>query len=635
MRYKRIPITLADGSVIHTAGRGDVGEFKDVNYTPDFKHNLLSVNQLTLQGYTVTFTIEGNVIVQSCEGTQQLGTFNEGVYTTTNHNKALPSMALGPVIVRDQTTRYMRAPSPASDLVHQRWGHAFIKRIMDAQSQGLVQGFHTSVQPIHFCDACARAKLHQTSSTQTPNIQEGEPDVMRRLHRVSCDVSGKIHIKGYQNVQYFVMFIDQATRYMWIIFVVDVTTQSMIAAFDQFYIKVQQAQEVIGELHILKTFKTDCASSFKDEAFVSHLSARGVKPEYSAPNSHYQNSLAERAIRTIRGMGMCQMLHAKVPPYLWPYAFRQAVFINNRLPTTILGKRTTPFIEMFHFIPDARHIRVFGCDAYALIHDGKKHGPKAYKGLHLGQDDTSTGYLIYNPQTRRVSITVHVKFNEDVTVQREWSSSDEGALVEEADRYSQDEVSEAPSSHAPVAPHSPIAPLPVCSEPIAAPSSPHDSPVSSSPDVDAPDDTPDTAIPQRRAQEQRSWDSDLRKSTRSNKSYVTEVQKALVSGEFIVKDDEMDSIDMFTIDEVDSSEARAKWLEAIDSEVQSLIDKQTWHIIKKSEMPRGRTLVNYKWVFKVKFDETDNVQKYKARLCAKGFTQKEGIDYTETFSPVA
>jgi hypothetical protein len=263
---------------------------------------------------------------------------------------------------------------------------------------------------------------------------------------------------------------------------------------------------------------------------------------------------------------MCQMLHAKVPPYLWPYAFRQAVFINNRLPTTILGKRTTPFIEMFHFIPDARHIRVFGCDAYALIHDGKKHGPKAYKGLHLGQDDTSTGYLIYNPQTRRVSITVHVKFNEDVTVQREWSSSDEAALVEEADRYSQDEALEAPSSDAPVAPQSPIAPLSMPSEPIAPPS-PHDSPVSASTDVDAHDDTLDSAIPQRTAQEQRSWDPDLRKSTRSNKSYVTEVQKALVSGEFIVKDDEMDRIDMFTIDEVDSSETKTKWLEAIDSEV--------------------------------------------------------------------
>jgi hypothetical protein len=122
------------------------------------------------------------------------------------------------------------------------------------------------------------------SSNQSSHLWYVFAEISPRLSRLDCFS---------QNVQYFVMFIDQATRYMWIIFVVDVTTQSMIAAFDQFYIKVQQAQEVIGELHILKTFKTDCASSFKDEAFVSHLSARGVKPEYSAPNSHYQNSLAE------------------------------------------------------------------------------------------------------------------------------------------------------------------------------------------------------------------------------------------------------------------------------------------------------------------------------------------------------
>ena len=67
-------------------------------------------------------------------------------------------------------------------------------------------------------------------------------------------------------------------------------------------------------------------------------------------------------------------------------------------------------------------------------------------------------------------------------------------------------------------------------------------------------------------------------------------------------------------------------MEAIDSEVKSLIDKQTWQVIRKDTMPKGRTLVNYKWVFKVKYDETNNVQKHIARLCAKGFTQKAGID---------
>ena len=86
MRYKRVPITLADGSVTYTSGRGDVGEFKDVNYTPDFKHNLLSVHQLTMQGYAITFTTDGNVIIQSNEGCKQIGAFNQGVYTTTKMN---------------------------------------------------------------------------------------------------------------------------------------------------------------------------------------------------------------------------------------------------------------------------------------------------------------------------------------------------------------------------------------------------------------------------------------------------------------------------------------------------------------------------------------------------------------------
>ena len=68
------------------------------------------------------------------------------------------------------------------------------------------------------------------------------------------------------------------------------------------------------------------------------------------------------------------------------------------------------------------------------------------------------------------------------------------------------------------------------------------------------------------------------------------MQKALESGEFIIKEDEMDSIDMFTIDDVKSSEEQHKWMEAIDSEVKSLIDKQTWQVIKKDTIPKEEHL---------------------------------------------
>ena len=65
-------------------------------------------------------------------------------------------------------------------------------------------------------------------------------------------------------------------------------------------------------------------------------------------------------------------------------------------------------------------------------------------------------------------------------------------------------------------------------------------------------------------------------------------------------------------------------------EMDSLLGNQTWEL---TELLVGKTALHNKWVYRIK-NEHDGSKRYKARLVVKGFQQKEGIDYTEIFSPV-
>ena len=73
------------------------------------------------------------------------------------------------------------------------------------------------------------------------------------------------------------------------------------------------------------------------------------------------------------------------------------------------------------------------------------------------------------------------------------------------------------------------------------------------------------------------------------------------------------------------------WKVAIHSELESIMANHKWELV---ELPRGCKTIGCKWVFKKKLKADGSIDKFKARLVVKGYTQKEGIDYFDTYSPV-
>ena len=74
------------------------------------------------------------------------------------------------------------------------------------------------------------------------------------------------------------------------------------------------------------------------------------------------------------------------------------------------------------------------------------------------------------------------------------------------------------------------------------------------------------------------------------------------------------------------------WKNAIAVELEALRCNGTWDVVDSTDDTRT---LSTKWVFKIKRDEENKITRYKARLVARGFDQREGLDYSETFAPVS
>jgi hypothetical protein len=74
------------------------------------------------------------------------------------------------------------------------------------------------------------------------------------------------------------------------------------------------------------------------------------------------------------------------------------------------------------------------------------------------------------------------------------------------------------------------------------------------------------------------------------------------------------------------------WREAMVEEYESIMQNDVWEVVPR---PDGKPVISSKWIYKIKYVADGSIEKYKARFVARGLSQREGVDYSETFAPVA
>jgi hypothetical protein len=74
------------------------------------------------------------------------------------------------------------------------------------------------------------------------------------------------------------------------------------------------------------------------------------------------------------------------------------------------------------------------------------------------------------------------------------------------------------------------------------------------------------------------------------------------------------------------------WREAMVEEYASIMQNDVWEVVPR---PDGKSMISSKWLYKIKYAADGSIEKYKARFVVRGFSQREGVDYSESFAPVA
>ncbi|XP_066542004.1 uncharacterized protein [Hoplias malabaricus] len=557
----------AEVCLIDSRGQCHKTTLRQALYIPSYPQDIFSVKAATSSGATVIFK-QGKNTLQHRDGTK---------FSIYEYNRLY----------------YLQTVDKCDDQCNgcydmQTWheilGHCNYDDIQ--KLQGVVNGMtikgKTGKSALN-CQVCTQGKFVQTRNR--------EPDVRAKaaLELVHTDLAGPVDPESKDGYRFALSFTDDYSSAVFVYFLKSKsdTTQA-----------TQRFLADTAPYGQIKCIRSDNGTEFMGKDYQALLNKNGIRHETSAPYSPHQNGTAERNWRTLFDMARCMLIESELPKELWAYAVQTAAVVRNRC----FNKRTkqTPYQMLTGRRPNLSKMQRFGTVCYVYRQNKKKLDSRGEKGVFVGYDKNSPAYMVYYPDNGKVQKHRLVKFVTRTTVERETQThmipgdDDDFEVQNRASKTGGNTDAQCQ--------------LPVTMPEVNSQSQEHEI-----------------------NHEVARYPSRVRKKPEYLSEYVTgedNGDQVLTNMDYCYR--VMCNIPLTFREAVTSSDSK-KWVSAMDEEIESLKENDTFTL---TTLPEGKKAVGGRWVYTIK-NNVDGTKNYKARYVAKGYSQKMGVDYEETFSPTA
>ncbi|KAM0044971.1 putative RNA-directed DNA polymerase [Helianthus debilis subsp. tardiflorus] len=511
-----------------------------------------------------------------------------------------------------------------------------------------------------FCDSCIRAKL---TKIPFPKSFIKTSDCFDMIH---CDIWGGYRTPSLTRANYFLTLVDDFSRSVWVYLIKHKNEASTCLIHFHNLVERQFEKKI-------KRIRCDNGGEFTSNQMKEFYGEQGIILETTCPHTPQQNGVVERKHRHLLEMARALRFEAKLPIKFWGECILTATYIINRIPSKVL-KEKTPYEILLGKTPSYDHMRVFGCLAYYWNSNtkGDKFEPRGRRGVFLGYPYGTKGYRVYDLESNKIVVSRHVKFIENVFPYSEvrdtskgdqpeihkinengdWMTGGTPPIITEPHGQEEQNTTTQPHELGPPPLHlDTLATSTVQEQPAATPV-PDENNVffeAASPPLPIVDNSePLTCVDQARPTRTRSQPTHLKDyavklppsidhatpASNQASSTVHPLAHYISYNNFSTNHKAfLSAIDSLVEPKTFKQASQDKnWREAMTKEIKALEQNGTWTL---EDLPVGKKAIDSKWIYKIKYKQNGEVERYKARLVAKGFTQLEGVDYHDTFAPVA